>query len=113
MALASGPRSGQLLLLFNLCRADEKATEGRILYKHDKSLIAAIDLPAALGLLTRLPVAVDGTRAMERGAASAWAYPLVGVVLGVIVGCRDCPDGVDRHCHQGLLRGWFWQARLS
>ncbi|MGJ8588196.1 MAG: adenosylcobinamide-GDP ribazoletransferase [Yoonia sp.] len=71
--------------MFNLWRADEKATEGRILYKHDKSLIAAIDLPAALGLLTRLPVAVDGTRAMERGAASAWAYPLVGVVLGVIL----------------------------
>lgn len=55
------------------------------MYKHDKSLIAAIDLPAALGLLTRLPVAVDGTRAMDRGAASAWAYPLVGVVLGVIL----------------------------
>jgi adenosylcobinamide-GDP ribazoletransferase len=71
--------------LFNLWRADEKATEGRILYKHDNSLIAAIDLPAALGLLTRLPVTVDGTHAMDRGAASAWAYPLVGVVLGVIL----------------------------
>lgn len=55
------------------------------MYKHDKRLIAAIDLPAALGLLTRLPVTVDGTRAMDRGAASAWAYPLVGVVLGVIL----------------------------
>ncbi|PXW67971.1 cobalamin-5'-phosphate synthase [Loktanella sp. PT4BL] len=55
------------------------------MYKHDNSMIAAIDLPAALGLLTRLPVTVDGTHAMERGAASAWAYPLVGVVLGVIL----------------------------
>lgn len=55
------------------------------MYKHDKALIDRIDLPAALGLLTRLPVIVDGTRAMERGAASAWAYPLVGVVVGVIL----------------------------
>ena len=53
--------------------------------KDDNKVIAAIDLPAALGLLTRLPIAVDGTSAIARGAASAWAYPLVGVVLGVIV----------------------------
>ncbi len=28
---------------------------------------------------------VDGQRAMARGAASAWAYPLVGVIVGVIL----------------------------
>lgn len=55
------------------------------MYKHDNALIAPIDLAAALGLLTRLPVAVDGTRAAERGAASAWAYPLVGVFLAAIL----------------------------
>lgn len=55
------------------------------MYKHDTALIDRVDLPAALGLLTRLPVIVDEARAMERGAASAWAYPLVGVVLGVIL----------------------------
>ena len=55
------------------------------MYKHDNALIDRVDLPAALGLLTRLPIAVDGARAMDRGAASAWAYPLVGVVLGVIL----------------------------
>ena len=55
------------------------------MYKHDTALIDRIDIPAALGLLTRLPVIVDGARATERGAASAWAYPLVGVVLGVVL----------------------------
>ncbi len=44
------------------------------------------DVTAALGLLTRLPVAVDGTWATARGAASAWAYPVVGLILGVIAG---------------------------
>lgn len=55
------------------------------MYKHDKALFDRVDLPAALGLLTRLPVSVQSARAMDRGAASAWAYPLVGVVLGVIL----------------------------
>lgn len=55
------------------------------MYKPDNALIDRVDLPAALGLLTRLPVVVDGTRAMDRGAGSAWAYPLVGVVVGVIL----------------------------
>ncbi|MEO0903463.1 MAG: adenosylcobinamide-GDP ribazoletransferase [Pseudomonadota bacterium] len=85
MALASRPLCGQILVLFNARSGDEKAPEGRILYKHDNALIDRVDLPAALGLLTRLPITVDSTRAMERGAASAWAYPLVGVVTGVIL----------------------------
>jgi len=44
------------------------------------------DLKAAVGLLTRLPIKVDADRAMARGAASAWAYPLVGAVIAVFVG---------------------------
>ena len=55
------------------------------LRKDDTGFIAAIDLPAALGLLTRLPVAVDVKKATARGAAAVWAYPLVGVILGVIL----------------------------
>lgn len=55
------------------------------MFKHDIRLIAAIDLPAALGLLTRLPVIVDMDKATARGAAAVWAYPLVGVILGVIL----------------------------
>ena len=53
------------------------------LFKHDTALIHRVDLPAALGLLTRLPIVVDGEKAVARGAASAWAYPLVGVIIGV------------------------------
>ena len=55
------------------------------MYIHDTQLIDRIDLPAALGLLTRLPITVNGDQAMARGAASVWAYPLVGVITGVIL----------------------------
>lgn len=41
------------------------------------------DIPAALGLLTRLPFRVDAVWAMDRGARSAWAYPFAGIVLGL------------------------------
>ncbi|MBW7922410.1 MAG: adenosylcobinamide-GDP ribazoletransferase [Rubellimicrobium sp.] len=47
-------------------------------------LIAAADVPAALGLLTRLPVRVDVTRATARGAGAAWAWPLAGVVVAAL-----------------------------
>lgn len=63
----------------------ERPARDNPLYKHDILLLDRIDLPAALGLLTRLPVAVHTERAMARGAAAAWAYPLVGIILGVIL----------------------------
>lgn len=47
-------------------------------------LIAAIDIPAALGLLTRLPVPVNGAQATARGAAAAWAWPLAGLAVAVL-----------------------------
>lgn len=50
--------------------------------KHD--IIAAIDIPAALGLLTRLPIRIDTEAAMARGPASAWAYPLAGTLVATI-----------------------------
>lgn len=40
------------------------------------------DIAAAHGLLTRLPVPVEGDRAQTRGAQAAWAYPLVGLTVG-------------------------------
>ena len=48
----------------------------------DTPLIAWQDLPASLGLLSRLPVPVDTDRATARGAAASWAYPVAGLVLG-------------------------------
>ena len=41
------------------------------------------DIRAGLGLLTRLPVTVNGPRATARGAAAAWAWPVAGAIVGV------------------------------
>ncbi|WP_322889712.1 MULTISPECIES: adenosylcobinamide-GDP ribazoletransferase [unclassified Yoonia] len=60
----------------------KRAARGKPLTITDNRLFAAIDLPAALGLLTRLPVPVDGAAATARGAAAVWAYPLAGAVVG-------------------------------
>lgn len=63
-----------------------KRTErGFFLQKRDNlPLVYIADITAAIGLLTRLPVKVDSDRATERGASSAWAYPLVGVLVACI-----------------------------
>ncbi|MBQ1203877.1 MAG: adenosylcobinamide-GDP ribazoletransferase [Loktanella sp.] len=62
----------------------KRAAKGIALRKPDNRLIAAIDLPAAFGLLTRLPVPVDGRAATARGAGAVWAYPLVGMVISAM-----------------------------
>ena len=49
------------------------------------------DIRAAFGLLTRLPVA----SAAPSGAAAAWAYPIVGMAVGLIAGLA------------GLVAHWF------
>ena len=49
----------------------------------DQPLLATGDFWAALGLLTRLPIRVNIDLAQKRGAAAAWAYPLVGVFVGL------------------------------
>jgi len=50
---------------------------------NDKALASLADLPAALGLLTRLPVRVDFAIATARGARAAWAWPLAGMVIAL------------------------------
>ncbi|WP_342076242.1 adenosylcobinamide-GDP ribazoletransferase [Yoonia sp. SS1-5] len=52
--------------------------------KNTSELIHWQDVPAAFGLLTRLPIPVDEEGATARGARAAWAYPLVGIVVGVL-----------------------------
>ena len=47
-------------------------------------LVTLSDVPAAIGLLTRLPARVDTELATARGAAAAWAYPIVGLIVSVI-----------------------------
>lgn len=49
-------------------------------------LIEAHDVLAAASLLSRIPLPVDHARVGERGAAAAWAWPLVGAVLGGLAG---------------------------
>ncbi|TVQ59286.1 MAG: adenosylcobinamide-GDP ribazoletransferase, partial [Rhodobacteraceae bacterium] len=44
------------------------------------------DVAVALALLTRLPVPVDHASAGARAGAAAWAYPLVGALVGGIAG---------------------------
>jgi len=48
--------------------------------KPDAPLICFADIPAAFGLLSRLPVNSDS----KRGAAAAWAFPVTGMILGTI-----------------------------
>lgn len=63
----------------------ESEERGLFLQKDDRSpLVIWSDVPAALGLLTRLPIKVNAEAAMQRGAASAWAYPLVGLVVAAV-----------------------------
>ncbi|WP_415402406.1 adenosylcobinamide-GDP ribazoletransferase [Tateyamaria sp. SN3-11] len=42
------------------------------------------DVPAALVLLTRLPLPALPDHAFAHGARAVWAYPLVGLVVGLI-----------------------------
>ncbi len=44
------------------------------------------DIPAAFGLLSRLPVPLTADEVSENAARATWAYPLVGAVLGLIAG---------------------------
>ena len=57
----------------------DAAEKGPDLRKNDQALVKASDFALALALLTRLPVHVSS---FDRGARAAWAYPLVGLVLG-------------------------------
>ena len=52
----------------------------------DKLDLQGHDIWAAFSLLTRLPVPVDHARAGSRGAAAAWAFPIVGLIIGAAAG---------------------------
>ena len=49
--------------------------------KPDQKLIKLADIAAAFGVLSRIPVRIN----TARGAVVAWAFPLVGLVLGMIL----------------------------
>ena len=65
---------------------DEKPAKDISVTDRDTSpLLLPTDITAALGLLSRLPVPVDGAMAAARGAAAAWAYPVAGFVIGALM----------------------------
>ncbi len=51
----------------------------------DTPLMHWQDVPAAVGLLTRFPVKVDMAKAQARGAKAAWAYPIVGLKIAMVL----------------------------
>ncbi|MFT6224614.1 MAG: adenosylcobinamide-GDP ribazoletransferase [Paracoccaceae bacterium] len=51
------------------------------------ALVDLRDIAAATGLLTRLPVRFSDDFPVRRGAAAAWAYPLVGAIMACICWC--------------------------
>ncbi|MBT6342933.1 MAG: adenosylcobinamide-GDP ribazoletransferase [Tateyamaria sp.] len=54
--------------------------------KTDRSLAKLWDLAVAMVLLTRLPLPDLPKHAFSNPARSVWAYPIVGLILGIIVG---------------------------
>lgn len=52
--------------------------------KNDTPLAHASDIPFAIGILSRLPIKVNQEAALKRGAAAAWAYPIVGAIVGFL-----------------------------
>lgn len=72
----------------------------------DAPLIDPVDVPAALGLLTRLPIKVDTTRAVARGAQAAWAWPVAGLVPAGLA-------AVTGFAALGLGAGPIWAATLA
>lgn len=54
--------------------------------KSDTATSPLWDLPAALVLLTRLPIPALPDKAFTNGARATWAYPLAGLLLALITG---------------------------
>ncbi len=70
--------------MFNRSVRSNKARKGAEVHKNDNPLISAWDIPLALALLTRLPVPRLPENVFARQADSAWAFPVVGLVVGLL-----------------------------
>ena len=64
------------------------------------------DIPAAIGLLSRLPMPVDMHKAQARGAHPSWAYGLAGGLLGALVALAAWAGLI-----LGLPTASVWSAR--
>ncbi|MFT4702067.1 MAG: adenosylcobinamide-GDP ribazoletransferase [Yoonia sp.] len=85
---------------------DEKLTKGHHVANRDMRLMHWHDIPAAVGLLTRVPVRVHTDLATQRGPLAAWAYPLVGLKIAVamaVVGLVAMTIGINVQITAALL----------
>jgi len=69
--------------------------------REELSMLQPSDIPAALALLTRVPLEIDHEKAAADAARAAWAWPLVGAgigalaaILGYLVWGLGAPGGV-------------------
>ncbi len=70
--------------MFNRSVRSNKTPKGAGVHKNDNTLISAWDIPLALVLLTRLPMPRLPEKVFARQADSAWAFPVVGLVVGLL-----------------------------
>lgn len=76
--------------------------------KTDKGLAWHWDVPVAVVLLTRLPIPALPQQAFARPARAVWAYPVVGLILGLIVALLGwvCTEmGLSAPITAGLILG--------
>ncbi len=73
--------------MFNRSYPSNKTLKGVEMAKNDTVPISLWDIPLALVLLTRLPVPKLPSQVFARQASAAWAFPLVGAILGALACC--------------------------
>lgn len=70
--------------MFNRSTETNKASKGAEVQKNDTNPVSAWDIPLALVLLTRLPLPRLPEKVFARQAQAAWAFPVVGLVIGTL-----------------------------
>ncbi len=70
--------------MFNRSVRSNKTPKGPGVNKNDTKLFSAWDFPLSLVLLTRLPMPRLPEYLFARQANAAWAFPLVGLVVGAL-----------------------------
>jgi adenosylcobinamide-GDP ribazoletransferase len=73
--------------VFNRSIRSNKTLKGAGVHKNDTKPFLLWDVPLALVLLTRLPLPRLPDTVFARQAQAAWAFPLVGLVVGLLACC--------------------------
>jgi adenosylcobinamide-GDP ribazoletransferase len=73
--------------VFNRSIRSNKTLKGAGVHKNDTKPFLLWDVPLALVLLTRLPLPRLPDAVFARQAQAAWAFPLVGLVVGLLACC--------------------------